>query len=59
MKQALNLMGAQATPQAIAKAFGCTLIQHSELPTDKLFFVDPSGEVVAIIVNVGTEASNG
>jgi hypothetical protein len=53
MKQALNLMGAVATPQAIARAFGTTLISHPEVPSDKLFFVDAQGEVVAVMVNVG------
>jgi hypothetical protein len=53
MKQALNMMGAMVTPQAIAKAFGTTLISHPEMPPDKLFFVDAHGEVVAVIVNIG------
>ena len=52
MKQALNLMGAQVTPQAIAKAFGPTIVSHPEMPKDKIFFVDAQGEVVAVLVNI-------
>jgi hypothetical protein len=58
-KQALNLMGAMVTAQSVGRAFGATMISHPELPSDKLFFVDSKGEVVAVIVNIGVQQDCG
>lgn len=57
--QSLNLQGALVTPKAIARAFGATIIEHPEMPEDKLFFVDGYGNVVAALVNIGKDGSNG
>ena len=61
MKQSflLNMNGAQVTPSAVAKCFGATMLQHPHLPSDKAFFVDSEGEIVAVMINVGMGVQNG
>ena len=57
--QSLNLTGALLTPKAVGMAFGATIVEHPEMPKDKVFFVDRYGNVVAVIVNIGKDGSNG